>query len=153
MKCLLIYTAIVCAQGGFLAAQASEDPCCEMKIVAAADSPARLTVTITNVGPGVVGLVRTRPDLDYGVSVKADTGGEVDRTEDFKRLLREPPGGRAVYEELGTGESSSEELDLGKICELKSGTYKVTLAHDVYVGGVKGGIKVSLESTMELKIP
>ena len=69
-----------------------------------------------------------------------------------KRLLGQPWEFRQTYEELTTGESLKEELDLSEIFELKSGTYRVTLTHDVYIGG-KGGTKVSLEATTEFKIP
>lgn len=147
----LLFIALVSMSSATLPAQAP-DPCCEMKIVPAADAPARLTITITNIGGPVVGVVRTSPYNDFGISVKTDTGGEASRTELGKRLLGQPSEGRRTYEEFRTGESLKEELDLSKIFELKSGTYKVTLTHDVYFGG-KGGTKVSLESTTEVKIP
>ena len=135
------------------AAQAQDKSCCEMKIAAAADAPARLTVTITNVSAQVVGIIRTRPDLDFGIIVKAASGREVDRTDSFKTALREPRGGSVLYQELKKGESFGQELDLGRTHDLKPGTYSVTLTHEVYVGGVKGGKKVFLESTAEIKIP
>jgi len=148
----LLLIALVSMSSATLPAQAP-DPCCEMKIVPAVDAPARLTVTIANVGGPVVGLLRTGPYNDFGISVKTNAGGEVDRNELGKRLLRQPHEGSRTHEELRTGECLKEELDLSERFELKSGTYKVTLTHDVYVGGVKGGIKISLESTTEFKIP
>jgi hypothetical protein len=149
----LLFIALVSTSSAILPAQTGDKSCCEMKVVPAADAPARLAVTVTNVGAPAVGVLRTSPYRDFGISVKTGTGGEVDRNELGKRLLRQPWEFRRTYEELRTGESLSEELDLSEIFELKSGTYKVTLTHDVYVGGVKGGTKVSLESTIELKIP
>jgi hypothetical protein len=149
----LLLTAILSTGSAILSAQTRDKSCCEMKIVAAADAPARLTVTITNVNAPILGVVRTRPDRDFGISVKTDTGGEVGLTEEGKRLLHGPYMGRQAYEEYKPGESVSEELDLGRIFELRPGAYRVTLTHEVYVGGVKSGAKVYLESTIELKIP
>ena len=135
------------------AAQAQDKSCCEMKIAATPDAPARLTVTITNVNSPTVGVLRTSPYRDFGMTVKTDAGGEVDRTELGKRLLRQPWEFRRTYEELKAGESVNEELDLSTIFEMKSGTYKVTLTHEVYAGGVKSGTKVSLKSTTDIRIP
>jgi hypothetical protein len=70
-----------------------------MKIVEAANAPARLTL----------GVVRTGPYNDLGVSVKTDAGGEVDRNGLGKRLLRRRYEGRQTYQELRTGESLKEE--------------------------------------------
>lgn len=126
-----------------------DNSCCEMKIAAAAGTPTQLTVTITNVGAAAISLVRTRGERDFGIRVKSAFGNEVGRTEEGKRLLREPHEGSSLYKELRTGESFRQELDLGRIFELKSGTYGVTLTREVSVGGVR----VTLESVTEMKIP
>jgi hypothetical protein len=148
----LLFIALVSTTSSRLPARAP-DPCCEMKIVPAADAPAQLTVTITNVGGPVVGVLRTGPYNDYGISVKTDAGGEPGLTELGRRLLGQPWEGSRHPEELRSGESLKEELDLSQRFELKSGTYRVTLRRYVYIGGVKGGAKVPLQSTIEFKIP
>jgi hypothetical protein len=147
----LMLTALVSMSTATLSAQA-QDPCCEMKIVSPADAPARLTVTITNVGGPVVGVARTDTYYDYRISLTTDTGGEVGLTELGKRLRGQPWGYRRTYEELRAGESLKEELDLSERFELKPGTYKVTLTRDVYIGG-KGGAKISLVSKIDFKVP
>ncbi len=148
----LLVIALVSMTSASLPARAP-DPCCEMKIIPAAGAPARLNITITNVGGPVVGVLRTGPYSDYGISLKTDTGGEPGLTELGKRLLGQPYEGSRHSEELKTGETLKEELDLSERFELKSGTYRVMLTRDVYIGGVRGGMKVSLESTTEFKIP
>jgi hypothetical protein len=148
----LLFIALVSMSSAVLPARVP-DPCCEIKIVPAADAPARLTVTITNVGGPLVGVLRTGPYHDFGISLETDAGGKPGLTELGKRLRGQPHEGSRTSEELKSGESLKEELDLSERFELKSGTYKVTLTRDVYIGGVKGGAKVSLESTTEFKIP
>jgi hypothetical protein len=147
----LLFIALVLMSSAILPADTPDNPCCERKIVPAADAPARLTVTIRNLGAPLVGVLRTGPYYDFGISVKTDTGGEVGLTELGKRVLGQPHEGSAHSEDLWTGESLKEELDLSERFELKSGTYRVTLTRAVYLGG-KGGTKVSLESTTEFKI-
>jgi len=144
-----LFIALVLLGSALLPAQTRDKSCCEMKIVAATDAPARLTVTITNVGAAAVSFVRNRPERDFEIHVKSANGDDVGRTEEGKRLLREPPEGSFLRKELKTGESFRQELNLGRIFELKLGIYKVTLTYEVSVAGAK----VPLESTIELKIP
>jgi hypothetical protein len=92
-----------------LLAETPDNACCEMKIASAADAPARLTITIRNLGAPLVGVSRSGTYNDLGISVKADTGGEVGLTEMGRRLFGQKNGGSRTYEQLWTGESLKEE--------------------------------------------
>jgi hypothetical protein len=74
-----------------------------MKVIAAANAPARLIVTITNLSAAVVSSVINRAERDFEIHVKSAAGDEVARTEEGKRLLREPPEGSFLRVDLKTG--------------------------------------------------
>lgn len=103
MRCLRISVALVCAQSSFVAARTPDKSCCEMKVIAAANAPARLIVTITNLSAAVVSSVINRAERDFEIHVKSAAGDEVARTEEGKRLLREPPEGSFLRVDLKTG--------------------------------------------------
>ena len=129
--------------------QAADNSCCELKVLVSPDVAAQLTVTIANVNVPVVRVLITQADRDFEVRVTTDNGREVERTEWGKRMLSQSFHGSIRDEELGTGQSVRQELDLSRLFELRSGTYEVALARFVFVDDVR----VRLEATAEIKIP
>jgi hypothetical protein len=108
-----------------------------------------LTVTILNVKQQIVRVQKTVPELDYAVLLASASGTQPPRTEYGRKLLTKERGGRRSYEELNLNESTTDTVDLGKLFELTTGLYKVTLSRQVTINGSK----VVLEATASFNVP
>jgi hypothetical protein len=145
----LLMVAIALMQSGLVAAQTSDRSCCELKILSMPESPARLEVTLTNLNAPSADVVVMRAEVDFGIRLTSGTGEQAGRTEYGRRLLSDGYDGSVRKKELKAGESLTQRLDLARIFELKSGTYKVELTRELSVGGVK----VRLRAVAEIKFP
>jgi hypothetical protein len=86
-------------------------------------------------------------DVDFAVRVTSESGEEVNRTEYGRRVLTKEHSGH--IKELTMGESSTWELDLRALFELKSGTYNVAIGREVVVGTAR----ITLDATATIKMP
>ena len=49
-----------------------------------------------------------------------------------------------ILRELKAGESISQDLDIGRLFQLTSGTYRVTVVRDVIIGGVRVPVRAGI---------
>jgi hypothetical protein len=88
-------------------------------------------------------------ETDFKVQLTDDAGRTIERTAYGRSLLTRERGGRNINRDLKAGESMSQELDLRRLFELASGTYKVALSRDAIIGESR----VPLEATGTFTVP
>lgn len=145
MKHLLI--TFLFAVSSFACAE-SNDSCCQLSAIAISESPGTIAATITNVGTVTVRVVSEGPERDFDLHVTDDAGHEVARTDQGLRAQSPLWGGSRKAEDLKTGESLTQTLDLARLFQLNKGTYSVSLSRGVSVGGRN----VTLTATMNLRL-
>jgi hypothetical protein len=145
MRCSLL-TIMILGHSATLFAQAPGRACCEMKILSRPESPAELTITLTNISQPKVTVFYLSSETDFKMRVTSDTGQEANRTEYGKRLVEQEHGGSRKLKHLNTGDTHTQRLDLRPLYELRPGTYNVELTRDVFIGDTR----VQLEATAKI---
>lgn len=148
MRYLVIRTLLL-AGATILAGQAPPESCCEMRLIPNAKTPSILTVKVTNVDQPLVVVHETTADMDFVVHVTSGTGHEVERTPFGKRLLTRERSGRMILRELNPGESFSQQLDVGRLFQMASGTDRIIVARDVIVRNAR----IPIHAVLTIRLP
>ncbi len=148
MRYLPILTLLL-AGAAILVGQAPRESCCQLRLSSEAETPGVLTAKVTNMNQPLVTVRETSAEADWTVHVMSVTGHEVERTPYGKRLLTRERGGRMILRELKAGESVSQELDIRRLFQLTSGTYRVTVVRDVILGATR----IPLHAAITIRLP
>ena len=148
MRYLPILTLLLVG-AAILVGQAESESCCEMRLSSEAKTPSVFTAKVTNVNQPLVTVHETSAEADLTVHAPSETGHEAERTPYGKRLLTRERGGRMILRELRAGESVPQELDVRRLFQLTSGTYRVTVVRDVILGATR----IPVHAAITIRLP
>jgi hypothetical protein len=131
----LLFAVLLFCWSALLWAQEYDASCCRMSAASDPAVPGLLKISILNLHQSLVTVHETSAETDFDVKMMAEDGRGAGRTEYFKRLLNKERGGRMILKNLTEGDSMSQTLDLRKLYDLEPGTYHVSVARSVVVGG------------------
>jgi hypothetical protein len=139
------------------AGQALDSSCCRLAASTPAGRAMELQVTVTNLQDQPVIVHDSVAEWDLRVQIKGANGQQVSLNDYGQRVLTQLRGGSMRKGELARGDQFTKSLDLGKLFQLASGSYTVTVARDVFVvETVEGKVadrKIELQTTTTIRIP